>query len=71
MDEKFKEMAGNGTADTLTVRLTEAARRVIEIMEARGMDVSREACDMIIAFGLDAGWLEDDEEEVRAAGSDF
>ena len=55
----------------LSVRLTEAARRVIEIMEARGMDVSREACDMIIAFGLDAGWLEDDGEEVRAAGSDF
>lgn len=64
-------MAGNGTADTLTVRLNDAARRVIEIMEAREMDVSREACDMIIAFGLDAGWLEDDGEEVRAAGSDF
>lgn len=71
MDEKFKELAGNGTADTLTVRLNDAARRVIEIMEAREMDVSREACDMIIAFGLDAGWLEDDGEEVRAAGSDF
>lgn len=67
MDERFTERADG----MLSVRLTEAARRVIEIMEAREMDVSREACDMIIAFGLDAGWLEDDGEEVRAAGSDF
>ena len=71
MEKKFTERAADRAEDTLTVRLNDAARRVIEIMEARGMDVSREACDMIVAFGLDAGWLEDDGEEVRAAGSDF
>lgn len=67
MDERFTERADG----MLSVRLNDAARRVIELMESRGMDVSREVCDMITAFGLDAGWMEDDGEEVREAGSDF
>ena len=71
MDEKFCKRPAGGAADTLTVRLNDAARRVIELMESRGMDISREVCDMITAFGLDAGWMEDDGEEVREAGSDF
>ena len=71
MDEKLGKRPAGGADDTLTVRLNAAARRVIELMESRGMDVSREVCDMITAFGLDAGWMEDDGEEVREAGSDF
>ena len=71
MEDNFRERAADGAADTLTVRLNDAARRVVGLMEARGMDVSREVCDMIAAFGLDAGWLEDDGEEIRATGSDF